>query len=198
MRVNFPLPLLLVCSLPLSLHLCFFFPLLLFLLFTFAFFTAMTLHHATTHLLPHNFYLPTLALAFILGALCYKYLFSRRREDESMVSRRISKKAMESKKRKELYPKGYPNGWFKIMNSDELKIGQTKCITSFPPSLLSPLSSLLSPLSSLPPSPFPLPSFPLPFLLSFFFFSFPFFLFVNLLPWIDIEALGKDLAVSET
>eukprot|EP00026_Physarum_polycephalum_P009384 Phypoly_transcript_09506.p1 GENE.Phypoly_transcript_09506~~Phypoly_transcript_09506.p1 ORF type:complete len:423 (+),score=57.82 Phypoly_transcript_09506:66-1271(+) len=76
--------------------------------------------------LPLRYFLFSLALAFLFGVLFYKFV--KRKEDESMVSRRASRKALESKKRKELYPKNYPNGWFKLMNADELKVGETKYI----------------------------------------------------------------------
>jgi cholesterol 7-dehydrogenase len=68
-----------------------------------------------------------LIIAFLFGVLFYKY-FLLRKEDESSVSRRASRKALESKKRKDMYPKSYPNSWFKLMNSDDLKIGETKYI----------------------------------------------------------------------
>lgn len=68
----------------------------------------------------------SLLLSFILGALFYKHVIKR--ESDTIVSRRESRKALESKKRKEAYPKNYPNSWFKLMNSSDLKVGETKCI----------------------------------------------------------------------
>ncbi len=110
-------------------------------------FVPSSLAVAVSALLPHEvlqYVLPTL-LAFFLGVLVHKFLLNT--HSDGAIERRLKRKyvlhltqetphlslrvfhrSYESKRRKQLYPKTYPNGWFKLANSSDFKVGETKRI----------------------------------------------------------------------